>query len=148
MPDLSVARVGARAPARANTHVYAARVCARMRRRGWRTHRENVWPARAEGPDWNNTFMFNRNRGACPATTRNHPPISEINLLINIPSLREYHVREIDEPSIEYLGVLFFLLLPLLFFFPFFFLPPISTVRRSGHVALRTIARQTYVFIS
>jgi len=50
-------------------------------------------------------------------------------------------VREIDEPSIEYLGVLFFLLLPLFFIL---FVTHFH-IRRSDRVALRTIARQTFL---
>lgn len=115
---------------------------------------EGMYGRRARrGPDWNNTFMFNRNRGACPTTTRNHPPISEINLLINIPSLREYHVREIDEPHIDriYISTFYsFLLLPLFFLFFFFFsffpLPPISTfVVLTALLYGRSLVKRTFL---
>lgn len=133
------------------------RVCmcrVRMCRWGWRIHiRGNVRPTRAEGPDWNNTFMFNRNRGTCPTTTRNHPPISEINLLINIPSLREYHVREIDEPHIDRIYISTFYSFYFFHFFPFFFflflffpLPPISTfVVLTALLYGRSLVKRTFL---
>lgn len=119
--------------------------------------RECTADARGGGTDWNNTFMFNRNRGAWPTTTRNHPPISEINLLINIPSLREYYVREIDEPHIDriyisrrftlfYFFHFFLVSFFFLLFFSFFPLPPISTfVVLTALLYGRSLVKRTFL---